>query len=56
VNEIVATLAAPRLLLEKHEAREYASLLILDGRYKRSNDKDLEQVLTFYISKGARIS
>jgi hypothetical protein len=27
-------IAAPCLLLEKHEAREHASLLVLDGRYK----------------------
>ena len=33
--------AAPRLLFKKHVAREHASRLILDGRYKKSNDKDL---------------
>ena len=38
LNEIVAT---PHLLFEKHAAREYASQLVLDGRYKKSNDKYL---------------
>ena len=33
--------AVPRLLFEKHAARGHASRLVLDGRYKKSNDKYL---------------